>query len=53
MTQEKRFELSAEQKSDLWHRWKAGESLRDIRRAFGREHSSIGAGAHSVALRSN
>ncbi|HWO29121.1 MAG TPA: helix-turn-helix domain-containing protein, partial [Candidatus Acidoferrum sp.] len=41
MTQEKQFGLSAEQKSDLWRRWKAGESLHEIGRAFGKEHSSI------------
>src|ERR1700689_4973720 len=41
MTQEKRFGLSAEQKSDMWRRWKAGASLHEIGRAFGKEHSSI------------
>jgi IS30 family transposase len=41
MTQAKRFGLSAEQKSDMWRRWKAGESLHEIGRAFGKEHSSI------------
>ena len=41
MTQEKRFGLSAEQKSDMWRRWKAGASLHEIGRAFGMEHSSI------------
>jgi IS30 family transposase len=41
MTQEKRLGLSAVQKSDLWRRWKAGQSLHEIGRAFGKEHSSI------------
>jgi hypothetical protein len=41
MTQDKRFGLSAVQKSDMWRRWKAGQSLRGIGRAFGREHSFI------------
>jgi hypothetical protein len=30
MTQEKRFGLSAVQKSDMWRRWKAGQSLHEI-----------------------
>jgi len=37
----KRFGLSAEQKSDVWRRWKAGQTLHEIERAFGKEHSSI------------
>jgi transposase, IS30 family len=41
MTQGKRFGLSAAQKSDMWSRWKAGDSLHKIGRAFGKEHSSI------------
>src|SRR5438874_1123059 len=41
MTQGKRFGLSAVQKSDVWCRWKAGQSLHEIGRAFGKEHSSI------------
>ncbi len=41
MNQGKRFGLSAAQKSDLWRRWKAGQSLHEIGRAFGKEHSSI------------
>src|SRR5271156_3663876 len=41
MTQEKRFGLSAVQKSDMWRRWRAGQSLHEIGRAFGKEHSSI------------
>jgi IS30 family transposase len=37
----KRFGLSAAQKSEVWCRWKAGESLHTIGRALGKEHSSI------------
>jgi len=38
----KQFGLSAMQKSDLWRRWKAGQSLHEIGRVFGKSHSSIG-----------
>ena len=41
MKQGRRFGLSAEQKSDVWRRWKAGQTLHEIERAFGKEHSSI------------
>jgi len=41
MTQARRWKLSAEQKSDLWKRWKAGESLHAIGRALGKEHHVI------------
>src|SRR6266852_170689 len=41
MKQGKRFGLSAEQKSDVWGRWKSGQTLHEIGRAFGKEHSSI------------
>ena len=37
----KRFGLSATQKITMWCRWKAGQSLHEIGRAFGKEHSSI------------
>src|SRR6266568_2964576 len=37
----KRFGLSAEQKNDVWRRWKAGQTLHEIGRVFGKEHSSI------------
>jgi transposase, IS30 family len=37
----KRFGLSVAQKSDMWRRWKAGQSLHEIGRALGKEHSSI------------
>src|SRR4029077_12587630 len=41
MKQGRRFGLSAEQKLDVWRRWKAGQTLHEIGRAFGKEHSSI------------
>src|SRR6266851_3678591 len=41
MRQGKRFGLSAMQKSDMWRRWKAGQSLHEIGRAFDKSHSSI------------
>src|ERR1700692_2021650 len=37
----KRFGLSAIEKSEVWKRWKAGETLREIGRAFDKPHSSI------------
>jgi DNA-binding CsgD family transcriptional regulator len=37
----KRFGLSAAQKSELWRRWKQGQSLHEIGRALGKEHSSV------------
>jgi hypothetical protein len=36
MAQGKRDGLSTEQRIDMWRRWKAGESLHDIGRAFGK-----------------
>src|ERR1700749_3308086 len=41
MAQGKRDRLSAEQRTDIWRRWKAGESLHEIGRAFGKDHGSI------------
>jgi IS30 family transposase len=41
MKQGRRFGLSAEQRLDVWRRWKAGQTLHEIGRAFGKEHSSI------------
>ena len=41
MRRDKRFGLSAMQKSDLWRRWKAGQSLHEIGRAFDKPHNSI------------
>jgi IS30 family transposase len=37
----KRFGLSEIEKRDIWSRWKAGESLHEIGRAFDKPHSSI------------
>jgi hypothetical protein len=41
MTQGKYVELSAAQRTELWSRWKAGESLHRIGRALDRPHTSI------------
>src|SRR6267143_226711 len=41
MAQGKLAGLSATQKTDMWCRWKAGQSLHEIGRAFGKGHSSI------------
>ena len=41
MTQGKYVELSAAQRTELWSRWKAGESLHRIGRALARPHTSI------------
>ena len=41
MRQGRRYGLSAAQKTDIWRRWKAGESLHEIGRAFGKDHGSI------------
>jgi IS30 family transposase len=41
MTQGKRDRLSTEQRAAMWRRWKAGESLHEIGRAFGKGHGSI------------
>jgi len=37
----KRFGLSAIEKRDIWRSWKAGQSLHDIGRAYGKPHPSI------------
>jgi IS30 family transposase len=37
----KRFGFSAVEKSKIWSRWKSGQSLHEIGRAFGKPHSSI------------
>ena len=37
----KRFGLSAVEKSDIWSRWKSGQSLHEIGRAFDKPHTSI------------
>jgi len=41
MTQARRVRLSWAQRTDLWRRWKAGQSLHEIGRAFGKSHVSI------------
>src|ERR1035441_3786458 len=41
MAQGRRVRLSAEQRIDVWRRWKACESLHEIGRAFGKNHGSI------------
>src|ERR1700734_812969 len=41
MRPEVRFGLSANEKREIWSRWKAGESLHEIGRAFDKPHSSI------------
>jgi transposase, IS30 family len=41
MTQARRVRLSATQRADMWRRWKAGQSLHEIGRAFGKAHVSI------------
>jgi IS30 family transposase len=38
MIERKRRGLSAEQKAELWKRWKAGQSLNEIGRALGKDH---------------
>ena len=41
MTIRRRVKLSANQRTDMWSRWKAGQSLHEIGRAFGKDHVSI------------
>jgi IS30 family transposase len=41
MTVRRRVKLSANQRIDMWSRWKAGQSLHEIGRAFGKDHVSI------------
>jgi hypothetical protein len=41
MTQGRYVELSVAQRTEVWRRWKAGESLHTIGRAFDRPHTSI------------
>ncbi len=41
MTQRKRSRLSPTQETDVWKRWKAGQSLHAIGRVFGKPHTSI------------
>jgi hypothetical protein len=39
MAEGKRAKVSSAQRTDIWRRWKAGESLREIGRASGQTHS--------------
>src|SRR6266481_7910450 len=41
MSEGKRARLSLTQRSEIWRRWKAGQSLHEIGRAFGKPHSCI------------
>jgi hypothetical protein len=41
MIQQKRSRLSTTEKTDVWRRWKAGQSLHAIGRAYGKWHNSI------------
>ena len=41
MTHARRVKLSANQRTDMWSRWKAGQSLHEIGRTFGKDHVSI------------
>ena len=41
MSQQKRSRLSPTQKTDIWRRWEAGESLHEIGHAYGKPHPSI------------
>jgi hypothetical protein len=47
MTQGKYVELSVAQRTDVWRRWRAGESLHTIGRAFDRPHTSAKIGENS------
>jgi IS30 family transposase len=41
MSQQRRSRFSPTQITDVWRRWKAGQSLHDIGRAYGKPHPSI------------
>ena len=41
MSEGKQSRLSPGQKADVWSRWKAGESLREMGRAYGKPHNCI------------
>src|SRR5271156_6708642 len=41
MRQGRRYGLSAARSIDIWRRWKGGESLHEIGRAFDKDHGSI------------
>src|SRR6266849_982383 len=41
MSEGKRSRLSLTQRSEIWSRWKSGQSLHEIGRAYGKPHSCI------------
>jgi len=41
MLERKRTRLSRTEKDDIWRRWKAGQSMHRIGRAYGRPHPTI------------
>ena len=41
MIERKRTRLSPSEKNDIWGRWKAGQSMHEIGRAYGRPHPTI------------
>jgi hypothetical protein len=41
MRQGRWYGLSAAQRTDIWRRWKAGESLHEIGRAIGQYHGAL------------
>src|SRR5450755_2247334 len=41
MRQGRRVKLSAVQRTEMWNRWKLGQSLHEIGRAFGKDHGVI------------
>src|SRR5437899_13543 len=41
MKRARRWKLSSIQRTDMWNRWKAGQSLHEIGRALGKDHVVI------------
>ena len=41
MTVRRRFKLTEQQRNEMWSRWKAGQSLHEVGRAFGKAHGVI------------
>src|SRR5713101_3558775 len=41
MSEGKRSRLSLTQRAEIWSRWKSGQSLHEIGRAFGKPHTSV------------
>ena len=41
MSEGKQSRLSPGQKADVWSRWEAGESLREVGRVYGKPHNCI------------